>query len=235
VGDPVLEGMKARALDFLQSCACSFPSGAYGFWPEDARPAWAVKVPPDVDDTALALVELVRHRRIPSAEALRTLCVVILPCRVARHEERVLPPWVHAGCFETWIEPRGGGRGRQIVDACVNANVAALMAYLGARHLPGYEEALATIDAGLAWAAADRARLASLTPFYPSPGGFAEALAHAVECGASALAHAARHVAHLAQERGEDDARCCSSAYGHVAWRCPALEEARALSAAPHG
>jgi hypothetical protein len=227
-----IDGMKARALDFLQSCARSSAGGGYGFWPEDARPAWAARVPADVDDTALALVELVRHGRISSGDALRTLCLVILPCRVVGYQARVLPPWVRPGCFETWIVPRSAGSGRQVVDACVNANVAALMAYLGAFHLPGYGEAVATIDAGLAWAASDRTRLASLTPFYPSLGGFAEALAHAVECGASALGPAARHVEGLALEQADQAAPCCSSAYGNVAWRCPALDEARALAAA---
>jgi len=229
---PALDGVRGRALDFLQSCACSTPAGAYGFWPQDARPAWAAKVPPDVDDTALALLELVRHGRLSRPEALRTLCLVILPCRVAPYEARVLPPWVRAGCFETWIVPAASGSGRQVVDACVNANVAALMAFLGTRHLPGYGEAVATVDAGLDWAASDRARLASLTPFYPSLGGFAEALAHAVECGATALAPAARHVKGLSLGEGGRGAACCSSAYGHVAWHCPALDEARAFAAA---
>ncbi|HSN19253.1 MAG TPA: hypothetical protein VLS49_01160 [Usitatibacter sp.] len=236
VADPALASVKSRALDFLEGCAWSSPKGAYGFWPERSRPAWAAKLPPDVDDSALMLAQLHRNGRMSREAALHALCTAILPCRVPPGECIARPPWVVPGCFETWIVPRGGVRPRvQVVDACVNANVAALMAQLGAPHLPGFREACTAIDRGLAWAGDERARLASLTPFYPSRRGFAEALERAVERGASALAPAARRVAALAFESDDDAAACCCSAYGHAVWRCPALEEARAIARSAAG
>jgi len=231
VADPILAPVKIRALDYLEKCTQPSPTGTYGFWPENSRPTWAPKLPPDVDDTALMVAELHRYGRMNREVALRTLCTAILPCRVLPHECAALPPWIVPGCFETWIVPRGNGiRRAQVIDACVNANVAALMAQLDATHLPGYGEACTTIARGLEWAGYDRLRFASLTPFYPSRYGFADALRCAVERGAVALAPAARWVAALASE-GEDDTEvCCSSAYWHTVWRCPALGEARAIT-----
>lgn len=230
VHDRALEATRDRALRFLESCGAASVPGAYGFWPEHARPAWGTRVPPDVDDTALVMIELLRHGRLTRGAALRVLCLLLLPCRVSPREGRVLPPWVVPGCFETWIPVPGAARGVQVVDACANANVAALMARLGATHLPGYREACATIDAGLAWAGDDARRFASLTPFYPSVYAFAEALEHARECGAGDLAGAASRVAMLARTRPYAGGPCCSSAYGRATWRCPALDDARALA-----
>jgi hypothetical protein len=141
----------------------------------------------------------------------------------------VLPPWVLPGSFHTWI---AHDRAAQVVDCCVNANVAALMAQLGAAHLPGYSEAVRTVVRGLAWAGDDRARLASLTPFYPSLRSLADAVQHAVECGVRELDAASLELDRLAAAIQDEGAGCCSSAYGHAVWRCAALEEARAMARA---
>jgi hypothetical protein len=227
---PALAPVRRRALDFLAACESPDMPGAYAFWPVHARPAWAAKVPPDVDDTALMLVELLRHGRIARDAALRALCTTVLPCRVRPGECERLPPWVVAGCFGTWMAPAPQERRMPVVDACANANVAALMALVDATHLPGHAEACEAIGRALDWAGTDRARLASITPFYPSIASLAESLAHAVECGAIALASAARRARAIAQEAAGEDAGCCASAYGDVVWRCPALEEARAIA-----
>ena len=227
-----LEPVRGRALDFLAACASPTVPGAYGFWPADARPAWAASVPADVDDTALVLVELLRHGRITRDAALRALCTAVMPCRVRPNECECLPSWAVAGCFGTWMAPSPGERRMPVVDVCANANVAALMALLEGTHLPGYAEACEVIGRALAWAGADRARLASTTPFYPAVVSLAEALEHAVECGATALAPAARRARAIAREARDEDAGCCASAYGDVVWRCPALDEARAIAGA---
>lgn len=234
VPDAQLAVVRSRAIDFLSLCQSSTVPGAYGFWPEKLRPSWATRVPPDVDDTALIVTELHRHGRIRNEAALRALCTVILPFRVLPCDCHGLPPWIVPGCFQTWIAPRGTKAAHvQVIDACVGANVVALMARIGAAHLPGYREACAAVDRGIAWAAEDPTRLASITPFYPSPRSFVETLRHAVECGASNLAPALHRVASIAPPARTDDAGCCSSAYGRVVWRCPALEEARAIAAEP--
>src|SRR5262245_1157470 len=61
--EPALDRLRARTLDFLERCCSSTIPGAFGFWPADARPAWAELVPADIDDTAIITVELLRHQR----------------------------------------------------------------------------------------------------------------------------------------------------------------------------
>lgn len=227
---PALQPLRQRALDFLATCESPSPPGTYAFWPPSSRPAWAARVPPDADDTALVLVELLRHGRIAREAALRALCTAMLPCRVRPGECDAMPTWIVAGCFGTWIAPWARERRRPVVDACVNANVAALIAFIAATQIPGYAEACEAIARALEWAGRDRARIASLTPFYPSVASLSEALGHAVECGAAALAPAARRARDLAREAHDEDAGCCAGAYGDVVWRCPALDEARAIA-----
>jgi hypothetical protein len=191
------------------------------------RPDWAARLPADVDDTALMLAELHRHGRIDRGIAMRGLCTVILPCRVRPLDRALAPPWVLPGSFQTWL---AGDGAPQVIDCCVNANVLALMARLGATHLPGYAEAADTVLAGLAWAGDDRARLASITPFYPSVRSLAEAVAHAAECGAHRLEGASGALQRLAGALQDEEAGCCSSAYGQAVWRCAAIDEARAIA-----
>ena len=73
----------------------------------------------------------------------------------------------------------------------------------------------------------DAGRLDSLTPFYPSPRSLAEALAHAVECGADELRGASDCADSLAARFAPADAGCCRSAYGRTVWHCEALDAAR--------
>src|SRR5262249_10352967 len=119
-----------------------------------------------------------------------------------------------------------------IVDACVNANVAALMAFMNARHLPGYGEAIATVVEAIRWAGSDPRRLSAITPFYPTLQGLADAGQHAVDCGVSALGNAADRLATLIATKSSthgDEELCCRSAYGTTIWRCEAVAVARAL------
>lgn len=215
-----------RALGWLERCRSATRPGAFCFWPEGSRPAWAAGLPADADDTAVVTTELLRHGRLDATTALRTVCRVLVPQRL--DPRAPAPPWVVPGAFLTWL----GRPAPNPVDACVNANVVALLARLDGSHLPGYAAAIDTIDRGLAWAGSDPARLSALTPFYPGPHSLAEALAHAVECGAEPLQHAAARAAALTAagppsvRRGE-----FRSAYGRSTWYAPVLDDARRLAA----
>ena len=224
-----LAPIRRRALDFLEGCAAPGVPGGYAFWPERLRPPWAAAVPADVDDTAIFVGELLRHGRLARNEAMRSVCAVILPCRTPPCDEAARPPWIPSGCFHTWVGAAGAASPRVIVDCCVNANVAALLARLDAKHLPGYGECVRAIEGGLAWAAGDAARLDSLTPFYPSPHALHEALGHAVECGAHELGAARDRLGPLLPATPAEGE--CRSAYGRVTWRCPAIAAARAVAA----
>lgn len=225
--DAVMAGVRQRALHHVTSCASSRVPDAFAFWPDASRPAWAISVPADVDDTAIMLTELLRHGWIDRMGALGRLCRAMLPCRVRERDAVLLPPWVDAGCFHTWIAEVDG---LNIVDCCVNANVAALMARLDAQHLPGFRAATRTIINGIRWAGDDRRRLSALTPFYPSVTCLRDAVEHAVESGVRELCEV--HTELRALDRNpRPDRGCCRSAYGSTVWHCAALDIARVLAA----
>lgn len=229
-----LEILRSRALDWLESCRSRDVPGAFGFWPDCSRPAWAAAVPADVDDTTVMLLELLRHGRIERRAAL-SAAAGLLPCRVEAADLAALPPWVAEGSFYTWIVgPNPAGRARKpltnIVDCCVNSNVAALFAYLGLCGFPGQDAAAEVVIAGLSWAGTDERRLAAITPFYPSSACLTEAVSHAVECGATALVEAQDRLAALPGRLVSQPAGLCRDAYGHCVWHAPAVDLARQVA-----
>lgn len=172
-------------------------------------------------------MELLRHGRMSQRDGLRTVCTVLLPYRVIGERGELGPPWIAPGAFLTWIGPPGKAN---MVDCCVNANAAALMALVQATHLPGYQEAVRTVLDGIAWAGRQPVRQRALTPFYPSIDDLLEAVEHAIECGAQALAPALDPLRQMARDcPSEARPGCCSSAYGATVWHCRALKEAQAL------
>jgi hypothetical protein len=231
-GDPELTRLRSRALGFIERCRTWTVPGGFGFWPEGAHPPWGERLTADIDDTAIMTVELLRHGRLSQQDGMRTVCKVLLRNRVVARPEDVDPPWIADGAFLTWIAQAGQPN---VVDCCVNANAAALMARMGASHLPGYQEAVRTILDGLDWAGDDPTRLRSLTPFYPATNSLFEAVEHAIECGALALTPALERVPSLTYRPDDADPGCCSSAYGATVWRCPALDLARNLRHSKHG
>jgi hypothetical protein len=226
--------LTARALTWLERCRSSSLAGAFCFWPEAARPSWAAAVPPDADDTAVTTTELLRHGRLGRAVALRTVCRVLVPHRVEGVDRGGRPPWVAPGSFLTWLAQAtpGAPHVANPVDCCVNTNVAALLAFLDATHLPGYDAAVATVRQGLEWAGEHPVRLSALTPFYPDPRSLAEALEHAVECGTEPLREAWQHASTLSPPRTTEPPGCFRSAYGGTVWYATALDLARSAAAA---
>ncbi len=213
----------AAMLDALACCARD--DGGYGFWPLGAAPGWARELPADGDDTAVIALELWRAGRIDRLAARRAAG------RVARHRVTIVPDpgprWIRRGTFALWHRP---GARASMVDCTATANMLALLAATGLLHLPGSADALATLSAALDWAGDDPARAASLSPFYPDPAELAAALSHAAASGVHELASLAAAVARArwgrpALDRGA--AAVCSSPYGGVRWRSPALAAIR--------
>jgi hypothetical protein len=222
--------LRERALGFLWSCRSSQVPGAFAFWSDATRPPWASSVPADADDTAIMLGELLRHGWLDQEAVLRCVCGALLPYRVSAAEAEALPPWIGAGSFFTWLAPpdaHPAKRAVNLVDCCVNANVAALLSQLNARHLPGYAAAVHAVLAGLQWAGDNRLKLSSLTPFYPSSFSLVDAIDHAVECGVRELRDALAHIKSLPSELLDGGAGVCRSAYGSTIWYSTALEKVR--------
>lgn len=232
--DALMTIVRGRALDFVTTCSSSIVPDAFGFWPDTARPAWAHGVPADVDDTAIMLTELLRHGRVTRDDALRRFCRAVMSQRVSETAAVMLPTWVVPGSFYTWIADAAPGarRGANTVDACVNANVVALMARLAAAHLPGYEAAVATVESAVRWAADDKRRLSAITPFYPSVTSLIDAVEHAVESGARELGETRDCLRALNLDPHDEDAGCCRGAYGPTVWHCSAIDVARVLARA---
>jgi hypothetical protein len=217
--------LRSAALDFIERCRSSQVQEAFGFWPEDLRPDWAPRLPPDLDDTAIMTVELIRYGRLSQRHGLHAVCTVLIPNRVGRQVAEIRPSWIMPGAFLTWAAGQGS---KNVVDCCVNANAAALMALVGTAHLPGYEDAVSSVLQGIAWAGDNPRRQRAITPFYPSIHALREAVEHAVACGALSLAPALEHLNQMIGNRPAP-LECCSSAYGATVWRCRALDAARAL------
>jgi hypothetical protein len=215
--------LRHRALRFLWTCRSTQVPGAFAFWPDSARPNWASSVPADADDTAIMLGELLRHGWL-DAQAV-----------VSAAEAEVLPPWIAAGSFFTWMAPAEAHPARRsvnVVDCCVNSNVAALLSQLNARHMPGYAEAVRTVVGGLQWACDDGLKLSSLTPFYSSPWSLVEAVHHAVECGVHELRDALAQLTALPPALRDAGDGVCRSAYGRTIWHSPAVDILRRSNAA---
>lgn len=214
-------------LDGLERCRSL--AGGFRFWPPELQPLWAPNLPDDTDDTALMVLELFLAGRMTRTEARRTACLTIGRHRIAFFE-RAGPPWRRAGVFRTWH--REGSR-EDLVDCVMTANVLGLLAALDPLSLPGSAEATAMLETAIAWAGNDQERAASLSPFYPDPAELVLALAQAVAQGAKRLEPV--HAAAAATPWGRDATirtgrahhPLCSSPYGHMVWRAPALAALR--------
>lgn len=228
IDEPRLNEPRERALDCLERCASTEVAGAFRFWPEGRTPGWFPgELPPDLDDSAVVWVELVRHGRRPPGELRRAAVRLCIPAR-ARRIEPPGPPWIVPGAFRTWL---GSQPSDPVVDATVNANVAALLATAGLAALPGYEEACRTIRRGVEWAGDNAARGGSLSPYYASAGELKAAVRHAVSRGAGQLVATLRLLEgrRWARVRPGPDQVLFRMAYGSRGWAVPALHHARRL------
>jgi hypothetical protein len=221
-----LDEIRDNALGFVERCAVPALPGAFGFWPADRQPAWARRVPADVDDTAIMNLLLAQHGRRSKEQVQQVVYERLMPALVLEVDTPA-PPWIRPLVFPTWL----GAGTHNPVDCCVNVNVLAVMHWCGLTALPGYQEACAMIDAALAWAGDDPLRLSTLTPYYPNPQELLFALAHAVACGVTSLAPScARLRSSLARRAVPPDRRnvVCGNAYRGPYWVCDALEMLRA-------
>jgi len=232
-----------RALGFLERCrvpgaAVSEPdrwgrdvTGAFRFYPEGGRPEWMqTRLAPDVDDTVLCTGVLLTAGRMEAAEARELVERVLEPHRLHDRTAAARWPWVEAGAYRTWLDPKAKPNP---VDCTVNANAAALLARLGLRDHPAYAAAVATVRRGLAWAGGSAAHGRLISPFYPDLAELADAVARARRAGVDAFVDLS-----VPPTRGAEtpDATLlrrrpvCSSADGRVHWLAPVLQIAREIA-----
>jgi len=170
-----------KGLEFLKSCASRVLPGTFHFYPPGLEPAWlGTHLPPDVDDTVLYTLTLVKHGALSSQRASGMVEETLEPHRLHYRPES-MPPWVRQGAYKTWLD-------RDIipnpVDCCVNTNAAALLKFLGKAEHPAYEAAVQTVTGGVHWVARSPRLAGHLSPFYPHPAELYYSMKRAIEAGA---------------------------------------------------
>ena len=236
IGDPDRHLAKAhsRALDFVESCADRRILGSFGFYPnteEGAAPSpLGVRLNPDIDDTALAWMALVRGKR-RSAEQLRKSLPPLIAGSTVRVARRGDPPGTCAPLLRTWMSPPGtGDLDPNPVDLIANLNMAACLTLAGLPASPAWLHRLTL------WSErcdGSRSSMRSISPYYLEAVELEIALRRAVQSGCSALAPALTRLRQLGmdehdqwQRRPERRALYCN-AHGNPRWYCPALQQAR--------
>ncbi len=197
-------------------------------------------MPEDIDDTAVLTLELAIHGRLIVKQVQNMVYEVLMPTLLTEINP-LDPPWIRPLVFPTWL----GGEGHRSnpVDCCVNANTVALLRWCGLTQLPGYVEGNAMITAALEWAAKGSAklqlaRLVSLTPYYPNPFEFLQAIKHAISCGTVELQSARGSLSALLAGitiPSRVHGSLCGRAYCGPYWRCPALNLVRELVSSQEG
>jgi len=239
-------GAIERALDFLEHCRASNPpgdarsngrrgwgrdiDGAFRFYPENARPEWMqTRLAPDVDDTVLSAGVLLAAGRMERGEAVDLVERVLEPHRLHDRAAAARWPWVEAGAYKTWIDPKVRPNP---VDCTVNANAAALLARLDLRDHPGYRTATATVRRGIEWAADSPDHGRAISPFYPDLAELDHAVRRAREAGVETFEDLPRHPFRETHQSHLDPRNrpICSSADGRVHWVAPVLQTAREIA-----
>ena len=220
---PALHRSRERALDFLETCERSALPGAFGFWPERSQPGR----PGDADDTAIAAVELFQHGR-RSLDWLKHVALrILIPFRV-RPSEDARPQWIQVGAFLTWLRPSPAN----VVDTLVNANVAALFALAGLRHVPAYSSATRMVESAMEWSAGSLQKARLIAPYYAHPGEFYRTLEHAVGCGAIELWPSLKLIGRWfgRDKQPEENRPVCCAPYGKTIWTAPVLQLTRKIT-----
>ena len=218
------------ALDALAACR-NPATGGFRFWPMGQRPAWALDLPDDADDTALMAVLLWRSGRISFDDLRRTACRTAVSHRLAATVQPG-PSWPRPGTFKTWMRP---GIAPDMADCTVNANVLAMLAAAELRSVPGYDPACAMIEDAVLWAGDDGGRAETLSPFYPEAGELMLAVEAAIADGVQELRSVLAVMDASPLWRTLRARACgaepviCGSPYGLVRWTSRAVGIARRM------
>jgi hypothetical protein len=220
--------MIERALDFLETC--QLPDRSFCFYPPGSQGRWLpIQLPPDLDDTAVCLLALYLCGRRDRRAVEQAIGSVVRDSTVGGKFDWD-PAWVGKGAFRTWLSPAVR---HNLVDCCVNANVAALHAALDMKNA-AYGAACSAVKAGLQAVRPVRINnFRQICPYYSHP----IELLYAVDRAVSAGAHDLEVVS--AELRAESWSRVDVNTnwdpmrplFGNrtefPVWRSPALQKAR--------
>lgn len=234
-----LRQARARALDFIETCAAPDLSGAFHFYPPEneegdegvGRRAVArlpIRLAADGDDTALAWLALMAGGR-RTRQAARDCLPALFERLRAGARRRGDPPFLRPALYRTWFVPSGEDNP---VDLIVNINMLACLAAAGCSSAKSDPAARAVV-AACRECDLSRSALRAFAPYYADPCELEIALARALDLGAEALRPAhARMAAHGDDARDRNAGRprqraLYCNAHGRPIWRAPALQAAR--------
>ena len=213
-----------RALDFLLSCEAADRPGAFCFYPRTTDHSWmGERLPPDVDDSALCTLALVRAGRRRARFARRVLEVVLRSQRLRRISPAA-PAWLRPGVYATWLSSQ---RAVNPVDLCVNVNVITLISEVGLRAEHPVAPIVAMIEEGLSLVETQPSLWPLMLPYYPHPRELCFALRRAVAAGVPELETTLARAERSAWSRAAELAPVCSSMGGLASWTSAPLALAR--------
>ncbi|MEO1625237.1 MAG: hypothetical protein AAFV25_08755 [Bacteroidota bacterium] len=227
---PAYEECVCKALDFVAACEDPEMEGAFRYYPYTIdSPSLDIPLHNDLDDSSLALLVLwLGGRR--NKEDIRA----VLPTVFERHCKHWVsekdPSWIAPGAAMTWIN----GRSHQNpVDACVNANVAALYAAMGLRDSPLYLSATESLRCLLRHWGDPALRWRQVAPYYAHPLELLYAMKRAVAAGADELNELVARMTSWGwaqtdrQNQWSPTRPICCNDHGRPLWYAPILQKVR--------
>lgn len=235
IGDPdrKLASAHGRALDFVEHCADPRLPGAFAFYPHQNTPGSSplgTVFNPDIDDTALAWMALVRGKR-RSRDQLRNFLPQLLTASTVCAARRGDPPGTSAPLLRTWMHVPGLPEpDPNPVDLIANLNVLSCFALSHSKPSMAW---LLRLKQWLELCDGSRSWMRSLSPYYVEGVELEIALRRSVQLGTQELSPALTHLSRLGLEsydqrqgRPETRALYCNS-HGSPKWYCAALQHAR--------
>jgi hypothetical protein len=226
-----------RGLDFIEACEQPGEKGSFCFYPYTIQSQRLdIFINPDLDDSSLALLVLLKGKRRSEEEVLTAIKKVIEPNRllgISGHQGQ----WIAPGSFLTWINTPISFN---TIDCCVNCNIVSLYTYLNLKTHDSYKAAVATINRATTLYSADISSMRRIAPFYPDPVELLFALDRAVKAGAEELQNALNHWkkkhskgCYLKNKTDTSQYICCHES-GKPVWSSPVLQKIRAITASLH-
>lgn len=233
VGDPDrrLATAQARALDFVERCADARIPGSFAFYPNTLESSpLGVRLNPDIDDTALAWMALVRGKR-RTAHQLRTFLPSVLANCTVRACRRGDPPGMSAPLLRTWMSTPGLPEpDPNPVDLIANLN---MLSCFVLSHTKPSSAWLLRLSYWLEHCDGSRSWMRTISPYYVEAVELEIALRRCVQLGCHELAPALTRLTRLGMEtqdqlqaRPETRALYCNS-HGSPRWYCSAVQHAR--------
>ncbi|MBS1902873.1 MAG: hypothetical protein JSS75_04145 [Bacteroidetes bacterium] len=180
----------SRILDFVEECMDEANSGWFRFYPsKNLTPKISHQIfdcrIPDLDDTCLAYLALIKHNRLSVSEVAVFFQKVVPQLEVSRlsNDDGY---WVRLGALRTWLVS-SANLPHNPVDVCVNVNAAAAMALCGLRGSALFRTVCESVESATYCFLHQGVKFAEIAPYYSHPIELVYAIQRAVLYGAERL------------------------------------------------